>query len=143
MKQTVVIGGVKYAPATELPESNKPYCIIRCHDAGVHAGFLEHRDGREVTLTHSRRLWRWWGETLSGLAINGSFAPEKCNQVLRSHTNAKRIKEINRLLNNRPLLRRHPARRLPDERRCTTSRNNRTYAPRPDPRRTPRVFAGR
>ena len=77
-KQTVVIGGVKYAPVVELPESDTPYCIVRCHDAGVHAGFVEHREGREVTLTHSRRLWRWWGETLSGLAINGSFAPEKC-----------------------------------------------------------------
>ena len=35
------------------------YVIVRCHDAGVHAGILESYNGREAVLTESRRLWYW------------------------------------------------------------------------------------
>ena len=77
--KNITIDGVEYAPKFEKHERDSMiYAIIRCRDAGVHAGFVKHRDGAEVTLVDSRRLWRWWGETLSGLALNGSFAPEKC-----------------------------------------------------------------
>jgi hypothetical protein len=49
-----------------------PYCIIRCRDAGVHAGELISRKGREVKLRNSRRLWRWWSRfSLSELALEG------------------------------------------------------------------------
>lgn len=34
-------------------------CIIRCYASGVHFGTLVSRDGREVELANSRRLWRW------------------------------------------------------------------------------------
>jgi len=54
------------------------YCIVRCSGAGIHAGFVKNRDANTVTLIQSRRLWKWWGKTLSGLATEGSFAPEKC-----------------------------------------------------------------
>jgi hypothetical protein len=51
------------------------YVIVRCRDAGVHAGFLVKWDGREVTLKESRRLWYWkagGGEhSLSGVARHG------------------------------------------------------------------------
>lgn len=58
--------------------SGLPYCIIRCSGAGVHAGYLQQKTATEVVLKNSRRLWRWWGKTLSGLATEGTFAPEKC-----------------------------------------------------------------
>ncbi len=35
------------------------YVIVRCRDAGVHSGYLEDYNGREVVLTRSRRLWYW------------------------------------------------------------------------------------
>lgn len=35
------------------------YVIVRCRDAGVHAGVLESHQGRECVLTDSRRLWYW------------------------------------------------------------------------------------
>ena len=81
--ETVEINGKTYVRKSEIQESvtntdGFKYCIIRCKDAGVHAGFVEGYIGREVTLLNSRRLWSWWGKTLSGLAIEGSFAPEKC-----------------------------------------------------------------
>jgi hypothetical protein len=50
------------------------YVIVRCRDAGVHAGVLESYAGREATLTESRRLWYWKpakGGFLSGVAVHG------------------------------------------------------------------------
>lgn len=50
------------------------YVIVRCHDAGVHAGVLESQDGRECVLTESRRLWYWVAAKsafLSGVAVFG------------------------------------------------------------------------
>lgn len=46
--------------------------IVRTYSAGVHFGYLKHRDGKEVELTKSRRIWRWYGaNTLSEIATNG------------------------------------------------------------------------
>jgi hypothetical protein len=35
--------------------------IIRTFSAGVHFGYLVAKDGKEVTLEGSRRIWRWRG----------------------------------------------------------------------------------
>ena len=35
----------------------KPYVIVRTHSAGVFAGTLQSRSGKEVVLTRARRLW--------------------------------------------------------------------------------------
>jgi hypothetical protein len=49
------------------------YVIVRCRDAGVHAGVLEGYRGREVTLSDSRRLWHWSGAaSLSEIAVHGA-----------------------------------------------------------------------
>ena len=51
------------------------YVIVRCRDAGVHAGYLKSYEGREVVLTKSKRLWYWKAanksHSLSGVAVNG------------------------------------------------------------------------
>ena len=51
------------------------YVIVRCRDAGVHAGILKSRTERACELTQSRRLWRWKvahkGAFLSGVATKG------------------------------------------------------------------------
>ena len=51
------------------------YVVVRCHDAGVHAGKLLHYAGRECTLADARRLWRWipadGSAFLSGVAVYG------------------------------------------------------------------------
>ena len=77
----ITVNGVEYVRKTATvaePVDGLRYCIIRCSGAGVHAGFVRRRDGEEVELLNSRRLWRWYGKTLSGLAIEGSFAPDQC-----------------------------------------------------------------
>ena len=46
--------------------------IVRTYSAGVHFGYLAGRDGREVSLERSRRIWRWRGaNTLSEIALHG------------------------------------------------------------------------
>jgi hypothetical protein len=46
--------------------------LVRTYSAGVHFGYLVARDGKEVTLTRSRRIWRWHGAwTLSEIATSG------------------------------------------------------------------------
>lgn len=57
----------------------KPYVIVRTYSAGVFAGTLENREGREVTLSNARRLWYWEGAaSLSQLAMEGVKKPESC-----------------------------------------------------------------
>lgn len=62
------------------------YVIVRCRDAGVHAGYLESHDGRECVLTESRRLWYWKpadGKAfLSGVAVAGLHRDSKIGAAL-------------------------------------------------------------
>lgn len=56
------------------------YVIVRCRNAGVHAGVLDDYDGTEVILKESRRLWYWKckkGHSLSGLALHGADSDSK------------------------------------------------------------------
>ena len=56
----------------EVPQPEGDYVIVRCRNAGVHAGYLKSRDSHILVLENSRRLWRWWSKfTLSGLAMCG------------------------------------------------------------------------
>ena len=55
----IIVNGKVYIE--KQPEFTKDYIIIRTYSAGVHAGYLESRDGKEVTLKNSRRPWCWDG----------------------------------------------------------------------------------
>ena len=60
--------------------NENPYVIVRTYSAGVFAGNLLSREGREVTLTNARRIWYWVGAaTLSQLAMEGTSKPDECN----------------------------------------------------------------
>lgn len=57
----------------------KEYVIIRTYSAGVFSGYLEKREGKEVTLSQARRFYYWDGAfTLSQLAMEGVKKPENC-----------------------------------------------------------------
>jgi len=46
--------------------------IVRTYSAGVHYGYLVERNGKEVKLSKSRRIWSWEGAfTLSEIATSG------------------------------------------------------------------------
>ena len=70
--------------------STKPligeYVIVRCRDAGNHAGTLINYDGRNVTLKNSRRLWYWVcaekQHSLSGVASVGITSKSKIPSVV-------------------------------------------------------------
>ena len=68
------------APSIDCKMIGK-YVIVRCRDAGVHAGVLESYNGRECVLTESRRMWYWkpadGQKYLSGLAIAGADAAKQ------------------------------------------------------------------
>lgn len=57
----------------------KRYVIVRTYSAGVFAGELVSKKGKEVVLTNARRIWYWTGaSTLSQLAMEGSKNPAGC-----------------------------------------------------------------
>lgn len=57
----------------------RKYVIVRTYSAGVFAGELEKKNGKEVTLINARRLWYWDGAaSLSQLAMEGVKKPENC-----------------------------------------------------------------
>jgi len=59
--------------------SHKKYVIARTYSAGVFAGHLKKREGKEVTLQDARRLWYWKGAaSLSQLATEGVKEPTEC-----------------------------------------------------------------
>ena len=60
-------------------KKSKRYVIVRTYSAGVFAGFLDSRNGKEVVMTEARRLWYWQGAaSLSQLAMTGTSKPEGC-----------------------------------------------------------------
>lgn len=80
----IVISGVKYVAegspkekATEL--GGMKYVIARTYSAGVFAGYLASREGKEATLKNARRLWYWSGAaSLSQLSMEGTSKPDEC-----------------------------------------------------------------
>jgi hypothetical protein len=60
------------------------YVICRCCSAGVHAGYLVSKNGDEVMLKNSRRLWTWGsdgGVALSGVAQLGLSSGKKIDVI--------------------------------------------------------------
>ena len=62
------------------------YVIVRCRDAGVHAGVLDAHEGRECVLTNARRLWKWvpadGAAFLNGVANHGLTADSKVGEAV-------------------------------------------------------------
>lgn len=55
------------------------YCIVRTYSAGVFAGIIVSRDGKEIVLANARRIWYWEGAaSLSELAMKGTSKPQSC-----------------------------------------------------------------
>lgn len=81
--QEVVIDGKTYVPKGSQPKmasaDGMEFVIIRALNSGVHAGYLISREGSEVKLADSIRIWYWEGAaTLSQLAMDGPAKPDEC-----------------------------------------------------------------
>lgn len=83
--KTITIEGVEYAPVSEMSNTlaqqvdGMPYVLVRTYSAGVFAGYLKERNGKEVTILQARRIYYWEGAaTLSQLAVDGTSKPQNC-----------------------------------------------------------------
>ena len=82
--ETITINGVEYVRKSAVPDmapevDGMEYCIVRTYSAGVFAGYVESREGKEVKLRNARRIWYWEGAaSLSQLAMQGTSKPEGC-----------------------------------------------------------------
>lgn len=62
-----------------MAKSKHPYVIVRTYSAGVFAGTLVRKQGKEVELKKARRIWYWAGAaSLSQLAQEGTSKPQEC-----------------------------------------------------------------
>lgn len=81
---TVEINGVTYIPKDSVAQmasklDGMEYCMVRTYSAGVFAGYIESRDGKEAILRNARRIWKWAGAaSLSQLATDGTSEPNNC-----------------------------------------------------------------
>ena len=81
---TIKIDEVEYVRADTFgrmanPGDGMEAAIVRTCSAGVFAGYIKERNGKELTLINSRRLWYWDGAaSLSQLAVDGTSKPENC-----------------------------------------------------------------
>ena len=82
----ISINGISYVRKDSIKDAvlsvntdGLPYVICCTYSAGVHAGYLQSRDGKEAKLLNARRLWYWDGAaSLSQLAMDGVSKPENC-----------------------------------------------------------------
>lgn len=78
------INGVTYIPKDSVTRmapklDGMEYCMVRTYSAGVFAGYIESRNGKEAVLRNARRIWYWTGAaSLSQLAVDGTKEPNKC-----------------------------------------------------------------
>ena len=79
----IIINNVKYV---KEQSEHEQYYIVRTYSAGVFAGYIESRNGREVVMTQARRLWKWSGAaSLSQLAMEGVKNPSDCKFPCEVH----------------------------------------------------------
>lgn len=82
----ITVNGVEYIEKSAVEEFSKAekldgmeYCIVRTYSAGVFAGYVESRNGKEAVIRKVRRIWYWDGaNSLSQLAVDGTLKPENC-----------------------------------------------------------------
>ena len=82
--ETISINGIEYARTgcnvKKVDEyKGMKYQIVRTYSAGVFAGYVESRKGREIVIRDARRFWYWDGAaSLSQLAMEGTQKPKEC-----------------------------------------------------------------
>ena len=82
--EKININGTVYVPEASVrvmaPDlDGMEYCMVRTFSAGVFAGYIESRNGKEAVLRNARRIWYWEGAaSLSELATRGTSRPENC-----------------------------------------------------------------
>lgn len=81
--KTIKIDNVEYVRKSDVTPAQTldglKYVIVRTYSAGVFAGYLKEKNGKEVILLNARRLWYWDGAaSLSQLSVDGVGKSENC-----------------------------------------------------------------
>ena len=98
--EKININGVIYVPESETTIKAEeldgmPYCIVRTYSAGVFAGYIKRKDGKEVDMVQARRIWYWDGaNSLSDLATYGTKKPENCKFCVPINVTLTEVIEI-------------------------------------------------
>ena len=81
----IEINGQTYVRVDPNPEFAReeaviglPAVIARTYSAGVFYGYLKERNGKEITLLNARRMWQFYGASLSQCAQSGTPDASKC-----------------------------------------------------------------
>ena len=94
-KKYVLASEVKNLSSSATKKKNKPYVIIRTYSAGVFAGWLDKRIGKEAKMFDARRLWYWDGAaSLSQLARDGVSKPENCKFAVPVNVELTEVIEV-------------------------------------------------
>lgn len=84
----ITLDGVDYIRKDSIKQKAEKVdgleCVmVRTLSAGVHFGYLKERNGKEVTLINSKRVYFWSGAcSLSQLAMDGTNSPDNCKITL-------------------------------------------------------------
>ena len=79
LEQLKEINNIFNKENNSFQKENMRYVIVRTFSAGVFAGNLESRKGKEIVLRNARRIWQWAGAaSLSQLAMEGTKKPGEC-----------------------------------------------------------------
>lgn len=81
--ETIMINNVEYVRKDSLVSKAQEFngmkaVIVRTYSAGVFYGYLESQIGQEVVLKQARRMWQWFGASLSECAQSGTPDASKC-----------------------------------------------------------------
>ena len=86
VKSEIEIDGEKYVLASSVKNleparklKGLEYKIVRTYSAGVFAGYVKSRIGKEAIVLQARKIWYWDGAaSLAQLAVDGTSKPENC-----------------------------------------------------------------
>jgi hypothetical protein len=81
--ETITINNVEYVRKDQqqniaIDTNGLEFCIVRTYSAGVFAGYVSERNGKELTLLNSIRLWKWSGASLSQVSQEGTPNVANC-----------------------------------------------------------------
>ncbi len=80
---------------TSKTKKKQTYVVIRTYSAGVFAGYLVKRKGKECELINARRIWYWKGAaSLSQLANEGVKCPLECKFAQPVHVELTEVIEV-------------------------------------------------
>jgi hypothetical protein len=74
--------------------AKREYVIVRCNNAGVHAGYLKSMTATHVVLEDSRRIWYWSGAaSLSEIAVYGLNPAKSSASKIAAKVSSVRLRD--------------------------------------------------